>query len=53
MQGNNIKIYSDKMNSFNKLVAEIDVSQLLTNKPYIEVTCVDPTTYLFEADILR
>jgi hypothetical protein len=53
MQGNNIKIYSDKMNSFNKLVAEIDVSQLLTNKPYIEITCVDPTTYLFEADILR
>lgn len=53
MQGNNIKIYSDKMNSFNKLVAEIEVSQLLTNKPYIEITCVDPTTYLFEADILR
>lgn len=53
MQGNNIKIYSDKMNSFNKLVAEIDVSQLLTNKPYIEITCVDPTAYLFEADILR
>jgi len=53
MKGNNIKIYSDKMNSFNKLVAEIEVSQLLTNKPYIEITCVDPTTYLFEADILR
>lgn len=53
MQGNNIKIYSDKVNRFDKLVAEIDVSQLLTNKPYIEIVCVDPATYLFEADILR
>ena len=53
MQGNSIKIYSDKVNRFDKLVAEIDVSQLLTNKPYIEIVCVDPTAYLFEADILR
>jgi hypothetical protein len=53
MQGNSIKIYSDKVNRFDKLIAEIDVSQLLTNKPYIEIVCVDPTTYLFEADILR
>jgi len=53
MQGNNIKIYSDKSRRFNKLIAEIEVSQLLTNKPHIEIVCVDPTTYLFEADILR
>ena len=53
MQGNSIKINSDKVNRFDKLIAEIDVSQLLTNKPYIEIVCVDPTTYLFEADILR
>lgn len=53
MDGYNIKFYTGKTTGFDKLVADIDVTQLLTNKPYIEITCIDPTNYVFEADILR
>jgi len=34
-------------------VADINPSQLITNKPYIELVCIDPANYQFEADILR
>jgi len=53
MSGNNIKIWTSSTSGFDTLVANIDSTQLLTNKPYIELVCVNPTNYQFEADILR
>jgi hypothetical protein len=53
INGNNIKIWTGKATSFNKLIADIDPSQLITTAPYIEVVCVNSANYVFEADILR
>lgn len=53
MSGNNIKIWTGAATGFNQLIADIDSTQLITNKPYIEVVCIDSTNYQFEADILR
>jgi hypothetical protein len=53
MSGNNIKIWTSKTTGFDKLIADIDATQLITNKPYIELVCINPTNYQFEADILR
>ena len=53
MSGNNIKIWTSKTTGFDKLVADIDATQLITNKPYIELVCINPANYQFEADILR
>jgi hypothetical protein len=53
MSGNNIKIWTSSTTGFDTLVADIDSTQLITNKPYIELVCVNPTNYQFEADILR
>lgn len=53
MSGNNIKIWTSKATGFNQLIADIDGTQLITNKPYIELVCINPANYQFEADILR
>ena len=53
INGNNIKIWTGASTSFNQAVANIDPSQLITTTPYIEVVCMDPSNYVFEADILR
>lgn len=49
----NIIIKTGKATGFDKIVATIQPSQLVSNKPYIEVTCISPVNYQFEADILR
>ena len=53
INGNNIKIWTSATTGFNQAVANIDPSQLITTTPYIEVVCMDPSNYVFEADILR
>jgi len=53
MGNNNIVIRTGKATGFDKIVATIQPSQLITNKPYIEITCINPVNYQFEADILR
>lgn len=53
MDGNNIKIYTHSRDGFSQLIADIAPSSLITEKPYIEVICINPTTYQFEVDILR
>ena len=53
MGQNNIIIKTGKATGFDKIVATIQPSQLVSNKPYIEVTCISPVNYQFEADILR
>ena len=53
MSANSIIIKTRKANGFDKQVVEIQPSQLISNKPYIEVVCIDPVAYKFEADILR
>ena len=53
MSGNNIKIWTSGTTGYDQLIADIDATQLITNKPYIELVCIDPANYQFEADILR
>jgi hypothetical protein len=53
MGANDIIIKTKKSTGFDKIVATIQPSQLVSNKPYIEITCINPTNYEFEADILR
>jgi len=53
MDGNNIKIYTHARDGFSQLIADIAPASLITNKPYIEVICINPATYQFEVDILR
>lgn len=53
MNGNNIKIRTGKSGGYNQLIADISPADLITNKPYIEIICVEPTTYQFEVDIIR
>jgi hypothetical protein len=53
MDGHNIIIKTGKTTGFDKTIIDIDSGQLLTTKPYIEITCVDSVNYKFEADILR
>lgn len=53
INGNNIKIWTGTSTGFTQAVANIDPSRLITTTPYIEVVCMDPSNYVFEADILR
>ena len=53
MNGNNIRIYTKASTGLDNLIADISPASLLSNKPYIEIVCIDPTTYQFEVDILR
>ena len=53
MDGNNIRIYTKASTGLDNLIADISPASLLSNKPYIEIVCIDPTTYQFEVDILR
>lgn len=53
INGNNIKIWTSTSTGFNQAVANIDPSRLITTTPYIEIVCMDPSNYVFEADILR
>jgi len=53
INGNSIIIKTGKTSGFTKTIATIEPDQLITAKPYIEITCLDPIDYKFEADILR
>ena len=53
INGKDIKIWTRTSTNFSQEVANIDPSQLITTTPYIEVVCIDPSNYIFEADILR
>lgn len=52
INGNNIKILTNASGGWIN-IADIDPSQLITTKPYIELVCIDPINYVFEVDILR
>jgi len=52
VNGNNIKVLTNKSGGWQNIV-DIDPSQLITTKPYIELVCIDPINYVFEVDILR
>lgn len=53
INGNNIKIWTGASTGFNRVVANITPNQLTSTSPLIEVVCMDPSNFLFEADILR
>lgn len=49
-----IYIRTGSASGFDKIVGSvIRPSDLLSNKPYFEVVCIDPVNYIFEVDILR
>lgn len=54
----NILIYTDKLNKFglgilNKSIATIASTDIISNKPIIEIICLDEINYTFAVDILR
>jgi hypothetical protein len=53
INGNNIKIWTGALTGFDRVIAEITADQLNSTSPLIEVVCMDPSNFLFEADILR
>lgn len=53
MGGNSINIYTGKASDYDKIISIIQPVSLISNKPYIEVVCIDPVNYIFEVDILR
>lgn len=53
MGGNSINIYTGKASDYDKSIAIIQPVNLISNKPYIEIVCIDPVNYIFEVDILR
>lgn len=53
MGGNSINIYTGSTSGYDKSIAIIQPVNLISNKPYIEIVCIDPVNYIFEVDILR
>ena len=54
----NILFFTDTLNKFgdgvlNKSIGTIPSTELVSNKPIIEITCLDEVTYTFAVDILR
>jgi len=49
-----IYIRTGSASGFDKIVDRvIRPTDLISNKPYFEVVCIDPVNYIFEVDILR
>lgn len=56
--GNSIVIWTDAKNRFNagayeKIVGTVYAGDLSSNRPIIEVVCLDATTYSFDVNVLR
>lgn len=50
----NLKIYTNKLSSTGwKLAASFNSSQMISQKPYVELICIDEQNKTFELDILR
>lgn len=58
LNGKNIIFFTDKINKFgfgplNKMIGTIQASELISQKPIIELICLDEINYNFAIDILR
>jgi hypothetical protein len=58
LDNRNILIYTDVLNrfgqgSYNKLIATIPSTELISNKPIFELICLDEVNYTFAVDIIR
>lgn len=58
INGKNILFFTDKLDRFgfgalNKSIGTITFNELLSDKPIIEVICLDEIEYIFGVDILR
>jgi len=53
VNGYDINVWTNKAGGFTTSITVIAPSQLITDKPYFEIVCVDPVNYVFEVDILR
>jgi hypothetical protein len=52
MSGKTIRVWTDKIGGW-VMKHEISGAQLLSNKPYIELICIDETNKTLESDIIR
>ena len=52
MSGKTIRVWTDKIGGW-VMKHEILATQLLSNKPYIELICIDETNKTLESDIIR
>lgn len=54
VNSNDIIVWTNhKSGGFTSNIITIAPTQLITNKPYFEIVCIDPINYIFEVDILR
>lgn len=54
VDSNDIIVWTNhKSGGFTSNIITIAPTQLITNKPYFEIVCIDPINYIFEVDILR
>ena len=58
MAGRNIQVFTDSLNrkgygSYGVTIGNIFATDLISNRPIFEITCLDTDTYSFAIDILR
>lgn len=58
LNGYNIQFYTDSKNIFGggayeKLIGSVSITDLISNKPIIEIICIDENAYTFNIDIIR
>lgn len=52
LNGYSIKFWSNKKNGWS-VIRQVNTSELVSDKPYIELVCTNETTLTFVADVLR
>jgi hypothetical protein len=52
LNGNNINVYTNWKDGFNKLIGSVSAA-ITGNNPYFEIVCTNSATFEFEIDIIR
>ena len=52
LDGNNINIYTNWSNGYDKLIGTVS-NVLAGNNPYFEIVCINASTFEFEIDMIR
>jgi len=53
LNGNNINVYTNWSEGFNKLIGSLSGASFAGNNPYFEIVCLESNLFNFEIDIIR
>ena len=53
LNGNNINVYTNWSEGFNKLIGSLSGASFTGNNPYFEIVCLESNLFNFEIDIIR